>query len=418
MAMEADQVGGSAPCTTCRGRLPFRTPEQYFAYAKRLQRQGSPRAQLAMRAAALAYATTRASEMGREDLVRSGLEGLRAIALADPPPVVLDRAEIQAKFAEIAHQRAAGVQRDLQTVSTVVDALAGVLLVGSTFIGNRGDQAIYTTVVQVVRWAVGSAAGRTGLPFPTLSTDAVGALVGFCSVWTSVRPVAEGAMIIPLAGIALGNIALASALETVKNMAFGVLDGLCSIPAVRTAAAAVPPPTVTEGATNCTDACPRGQYRLPDPANQGQCLPCAPLSVDRSPRRVWEIVARQRFLNEGIMKTPRPTTPGPAQNLWDYNQRISCSTSCQLQWAETQYQASIGGAPIPELRPIPGSSTPRRFFDARTAPTAACRCRDVYTSADIGVGADTGSDAPRSGSGGGGGIAIAAAALLALKFFL
>lgn len=418
MTIEADS-GAGAPCTSCgSNRLPFRTPEQYLAYAKRLQRSGSPRAPLAMRAAALAFATVRAGETGRDDLVRSGLAGLHAIALADPPPPVLDRAAIQAKFAELAHTQAMANRAVLATASTVVDIVSVPLMAAAGAIGNANDRALYTTVVQVVRWAVGSASGRTGLSFPTLPAEAVAALVGFCGVWNgSVKALVQAGVTAVAVGTALRDRSAAAAIETLGNVFIGVLDGLCSIPEVRAASAAVPPPTTTPGATNCADPCPRGQRRYPDPANQGQCGPCATPTPDRSPRRVWEIVARQRFLNEGFLKLPRPATPGPQQTLWDFNQRINCSTSCQLHWAETQYQASLGGGTIPELRPIPASGTPRRYFDSRTAPRSTCRCTTVYTSGTLpSLEQDEGGT---SGGGAGGGMVVAAAvAAFALKFLL
>lgn len=393
-------------CNNRLGGLAYRTPAEYLAAAKR---SGNVRD---WRAAALAFATAEAAQRGDKRLAAQGLAGLKSLtgALGDVP-VTLDREQIQAKFAQLAQQQAAANAETIRAASAIAGLVITALQAAGSAITDLQARATYATVLQVIQFAIASAAG-TPATMPVLSTDAVLGLVSFCGVWGTARPIVASAISSAAGGVALRDRSAAAAIQTLGNIVLNVGDGLCNDPQVRAAAAA----SQVAAPGNCqTLACPAGQ--VPRARADGSGCDCGP-PTDVSPlalaRRNWIAAMSARKLVEGALRIPGPLQARAAQ--------INCASSCTLYYWEQRLIAAKVAAGQPATTDehvtsggrTPPSATPRRYIDSASAPSG-CNCIGVTLLVRDTPGQTY--DQPDDGGGGGGG-GIAVVGGVALLAFL
>lgn len=391
--------------------LAFRTPEQYLQHAKKLRAKGDPRAHRAMQAAAFAYATADAAKAGRMDLARQGLAGLRAMSggLADPAPT-LSREQIQSKFAALAQRQATANMATLRTAGAVVSLVMVPLQAAGNAISDTKDRALYSTVLQVINFAIASATGGMAT-MPVLSADAIAGIGSFCTTWNGlVRGIATQGISALATTTALRDRSAASAIQTIGNVVVGVADGLCNDPQI--VAAMTPPPA---GAGNCpTLTCTAGPNGAAVPNADGTGCECryttAPNPL-RDAETAWRRAIATRVFSEVAMVNPSPSTT-LAQNVKRNALDRNCASACTLEHAEREYLAALVTAGRDPILPAlgtaaPSSRAPRKYINAATRP-ANCQC-------SAGFAVSGGSD-----SGGGGATLLvgAAAAAGALWYFL
>jgi hypothetical protein len=355
--------------------LRFRTPEQYLLYARKLQRAGDPRADRAMKAAALAYGIARAAERGDMQLVQRGFEGLRAMGDA---PVTLTREQIAAKFAALAQAQVSQNMEMLRTANTVVGVVVTALQAAGAAISNPQDQAAYRAVLTVIQFAVSRAAGGTAT-LPSLSSDAVAGLRGFCAAWVGVAGAVQSGITTLADSYAIRDRSAAAAIQTLGNIVIGVANGLCADPQINpgtggTRTAAAP--------SNCpTLACERGYEKtINTTTNQCECVAIPPAQAAvRTPQVTALANYRQavtsRKLVEMAIANPTVAPPFGSRGIAPATlDRMNCVSSCTLRWAGREAARVLGS--IPSIPGTPATQGPVAFFDPATAPLS-CNCAGV-----------------------------------------
>jgi hypothetical protein len=415
--------------------LPYRTPAEYLARAKRLQRDGSPDAQRAMRAAALAYATAHAAERGDQALAARGLAGLRAIALSDAAGGTGDLDSVLRGL-----RANPQVRQYVSLVSGLVELANGIIAIIVQMTGNASDPG----VAQALGW-MRFITGSSATP-PGLSDSDIRGLASFVqsTAFLDNADVVEG---IAAAARGVGGLIDYFTRSNTASQAIQVVMAVVSFfrlfrsklsenVRIRAILDAAPAGNAqSEPVERCfaTLNCPgTGQLRRVTADGSGcECYTPTVAERQQTPaqlaaraRQQWQAAMAGRYMiEEGLRR--RLTTP---LNLglvviptFERAQRLNCQFSCTLRFAENQLltaQRAAGQTPmIPAYTTIaPSSTVARGWIDASTAPSS-CDCRNMTLLLPGGPVFPSDMDTGGGGSASTAAVAVGGAAAVGLLFY-
>jgi hypothetical protein len=349
--------------------LPYRTPADYLARAKRLQREGSPYAHRAMQAAALAYATAYAAEQRNSALVAKGLSGLRQMSLSDAASDDLD-SMLRSLGAN------AQVQQYMSIIRPIVDVANGVIAVIAMQAG--GDQKVMAALGWM-RFLTGSSSAPPGMSDGDIRSLAdfvrATAFLSDPEAVNTILSVAQGAggFLDSLTGGDAGA-QLVPVVTAVVGFFRLFRERLASNTRIQALVAGQPQTTIPREAPNCaTLVCPGTQQKRVSPVD-GTCECYDVTAAQRAASTPYSIAFQNyrlavtaRKLVEGVLLLPPGRATAGAQ-------AIDCASSCGLLWASTEMRRVNGS--IPAIPGTPAPAGPLRYFDARTAPQG-CNCTGV-----------------------------------------
>lgn len=390
--------------------LPFRTPAEYLAAAKRLQREGSKDAPQMMRAAALAYATAHAADRGDTAKVQMGLAGLRAMALGDAA------SDLDTTLRNL--RANPQVRQYVGLIAALSELANGVIAIVVQMTGNATDPG----VAQALGW-MRFITGASATP-PGLSEGDIRSLADFvrATAFLDNADIVDGIMgAVRGVGAALDYATRSTTSSQVIQVVSAVVgffrlfrSRLAENTRIRALLDAAPPGSATTtpvDPTNCmTLTCPPGQVKAvrSGPGSPCECGPPTAISEAARALQNYRTAVASRKLVEGILVLPEGRLTAGAR-------RSNCTSSCTLLWASTELKRITGS--IPAIPGTPAQSNPIRYFDSRTAPSD-CRCTGMTLTLPGGP-VFTGEDSGGAASGGISPIAIAGgAAAVGLLFYL